>query len=138
MIPVAKACNNAASQTTNPALKRRYLSYVTDIWNMFPSFCVCSLDAATILPAYSKNLFGAMTDTRYRELGIIVSKGLTLLVRSSQLAMEEETENMQGDESDGDSESDSESEEEIQESKIRDDDLSEEIVLFNMRLFIDS
>ena len=105
----------------NPALKRRYNSYVTDIWSIFVSFCVCAVDASTALPQYGKSLLGAMTDTQYRELSVIVC--LTLLIRSNQMALEDTPEM-----SESESESDSESEEETQEAKIRDDDLGEEIV----------
>ena len=104
---------------------------------MFPSFCVRAVDTATTLPAFIKNLLAAMTDSRYRELSIIVSKGLTLLIRSNQMALEQATEEEEDEHGDGrggmqkeesESESESESEEEIQESKIRDEDLGEEIV----------
>lgn len=123
LLPIAKNCHIAAKQTENPALKRRYNSYVTDIWSIFVSFCVCAVDASTALPQYGKSLLGAMTDTQYRELSVIVCKGLTLLIRSNQMALEDTPEM-----SESESESDSESEEETQEAKIRDDDLGEEIV----------
>lgn len=123
LLPIAKNCHIAAKQTENPALKRRYNSYVTDIWSIFISFCVCAVDASTALPQYGKSLLGAMTDTQYRELSVIVCKGLTLLIRSNQMALEDTPEM-----SESESESDSESEEETQEAKIRDDDLGEEIV----------
>lgn len=123
LLPIAKNCHIAAKQTENPALKRRYNSYVTDIWSIFVSFCMCAVDASTALPQYGKSLLGAMTDTQYRELSVIVCKGLTLLIRSNQMALEDTPEM-----SESESESDSESEEETQEAKIRDDDLGEEIV----------
>ena len=123
LLPIAKNCHIAAKQTENPALKRRYNSYVTDIWSIFVSFCVCAVDTSTALPQYGKSLLGAMTDTQYRELSVIVCKGLTLLIRSNQMALEDTPEM-----SESESESDSESEEETQEAKIRDDDLGEEIV----------
>ena len=125
LLPIAKACHGAASRAVNPALKRRYMTYVIDIWNMFGSFCVCAVDAMTVLPMYSKSLLGAMTDATYRELSIAVCKGLTLLIRSNQMALENREETPMNE---NDASSDSETDPEVLEAKIRDEDLGEEIV----------
>ena len=85
IIPVAKACHVAAQQTTNPALKRRYQTYVTDLWNMFPSFCVCADDAAVAFEQFGNSILGAMTDRNYKELSVIICKGLTLLISRASL-----------------------------------------------------
>ena len=60
-----------------------------DLWGLFASFCVCADDCATAVPAYCSSIIGAMTDKTYPELSITVCKGLTLLIRSNQLALEE-------------------------------------------------
>lgn len=87
---------------------------------------MCAVDTATVLPMYNKSIMGAMTDSTYRELSVIVSKGLTLLIRSNQLALEEEEK--KEDEQEINSDSESETDAEIQEGKIKDEDLGEEIV----------
>lgn len=76
-----------------------------------------------MLPLYSKSIMGAMTDATYRELSVIVCKGLTLLIRSNQLALEDREESPEVE-----NDSESETDPEIQEGKIRDEDLGEEIV----------
>ena len=73
-----------------------------DLWGLFASFCVCTDDCATAVPAYCTSILGAMTDKTYPELGVIVCKGLALLIHSNQLAlrdpqMEEEVERDEDD-----------------------------------------
>ena len=82
---------------------------------------MCAVDAMTMLPMYSKSIMGAMTDSTYRELSVIVCKGLTLLIRSNQLALEDQQESPE-------IESENDTDPEIQEGRIRDEDLGEEIV----------
>ena len=41
------------------------------------------------MPAFCTSILGAMTDKTYPELGIIVCKGLALLIHSNQLALRE-------------------------------------------------
>ena len=82
---------------------------------------MCAVDAMTMLPMYSKSIMGAMTDSTYREL----CKGLTLLIRSNQLALEDQQESP---EIESENDSESETDPEIQEGRIRDEDLGEEIV----------
>ena len=69
------------------AYRRRLQTYVTDLWELFPSFCVCAEDVQQTLPANYKTLLAAMNDTTYRSLAISICKGLTLLVRSNQRAL---------------------------------------------------
>ena len=86
---------------------------------------MCAVDAMTMLPMYSKSIMVAMTDSTYRELSVIVCKGLTLLIRSNQLALEDQQESP---EIESENDSESETDPEIQEGRIRDEDLGEEIV----------
>lgn len=55
---------------------------------MFTSFCICADDAAAAFEQYGNSILGAMTDKNYKELSVIICKGLTLLIRSNQLALE--------------------------------------------------
>lgn len=107
----------------NPALKRRYNSYVTDIWSIFVSFCVCAVDASTALPAIRKESAGSDDGHAVSRAQRDRLQGPDAADRSNQMALEDTPEM-----SESESESDSESEEETQEAKIRDDDLGEEIV----------
>lgn len=94
-----------------------------DLWGLFASFCVCADDCATAVPAYCSSIIGAMTDKTYPELSIIVCKGLTLLIRSNQLALEEKHEEKEEDE-----EEDSESMMSEEEGKTTADDAEDEMV----------
>ena len=93
-----------------------------DLWGLFASFCVCADDCATAVPAYCSSIIGAMTDKTYPELSITVCKGLTLLIRSNQLALEEKHEEKE------EKEEDSESMMSEEEGKTTADDAEDEMV----------
>ena len=97
-----------------------------DLWGLFASFCVCADDCATAGPAYCSSIIGAMTDKTYPELSITVCKGLTLLIRSNQLALEEKHE--EEEEKEEDEEEDSESMMSEEEGKTTADDAEDEMV----------
>lgn len=97
-----------------------------DLWGLFASFCVCADDCATAVPAYCSSIIGAMTDKTYPELSITVCKGLTLLIRSNQLALEEKHE--EEEEKEEDEEEDSESMMSEEEGKTTADDAEDEMV----------
>ena len=97
-----------------------------DLWGLFASFCVCADDCATAVPAYCSSIIGAMTDKTYPELSITVCKGLTLLIRSNQLALEEKHE--EKEEKVEDEEEDSESMMSEEEGKTTADDAEDEMV----------
>lgn len=87
ILPIAKACHIAELRATSAVAKRRFHTYVLDLWGLFASFCVCTDDCATAVPAFCTSIIGAMTDKTYPELGVIVCKGLALLIRSNQMAL---------------------------------------------------
>ena len=97
-----------------------------DLWGLFASFCVCADDCATAVPASCSSIIGAMTDKTYPELSITVCKGLTLLIRSNQLALEEKHE--EEEEKEEDEEEDSESMMSEEEGKTTADDAEDEMV----------
>lgn len=97
-----------------------------DLWGLFASFCVCADDCATAVPAYCSSIIGAMTDKTYPDLSITVCKGLTLLIRSNQLALEEKHE--EKEEKEEDEEEDSESMMSEEEGKTTADDAEDEMV----------
>ena len=97
-----------------------------DLWGLFASFCVCADDCATAVPAYCSSIIGAMTDKTYPELSITVCKGLTLLIRSNQLALEEKHE--EKEEKEEEEEEDSESMMSEEEGKTTADDAEDEMV----------
>lgn len=97
-----------------------------DLWGLLASFCVCADDCATAVPAYCSSIIGAMTDKTYPELSITVCKGLTLLIRSNQLALEEKHE--EKEEKEEDEEEDSESMMSEEEGKTTADDAEDEMV----------
>lgn len=129
IVPIAKSCHIAANQSSNPILKRRYQTYVTDLWSMFTSFCVCADDAADALQQYGNSILGAMTDRNYKELSVIICKGLTLLIRSNQLSLQNQsTPSLDENEEDDSVSDDSLSQMSEEGSKDIHDDTSEEIV----------
>lgn len=131
IIPVAKACHVGAQQTTNTVLKRRLQSYVTDLWSLFASFCVCADDAAAAFEQYGNSILGAMTDKNYKELSSIICKGLTLLIRSNQLALENKQMTTQEEEEESLSDDDSVSQ--MSEDDMKGgDELNDEIVCVRM------
>lgn len=135
IIPVAKACHMGAQQTTNTVLKRRLQTYVTDLWGLFASFCVCADDAAAAFEQYGNSILGAMTDKNYKELSSIICKGLTLLIRSNQLALENKQTTTE-EEEEGSSSDDDDSVSQMSEDDMKGgDELNDEIVLLRMILY---
>ena len=109
---------------------------------MFISFCIGADDAAAALEQFGQSILGAMTDKNYKELSVIICKGLTLLIRSSQLSLEngsgmnDEEEEEDGSEDDSE-EDDSVSQMSEDEAKSNQDDL-DEIVRSFIHSFIHS
>lgn len=97
---------------------------------MFPSFCVCADDAAVAFEQFGNSILGAMTDRNYKELSVIICKGLTLLIRSNQLALENQHEMNEEEEEEDSSEGDSTSQMSEEELKGSQDDFTDEIVGF--------
>ena len=86
IVPIAKRCHVAAQRTTSSLLHRRLQTYVTDLWSLFPSFCVSARDTASTIPQWSTSLLGAMNDKTYLSLSIRICEGFILLIRSNQIA----------------------------------------------------
>ena len=86
IVPLAKRCHVAAQRASSSLLHRRLQTYVTDLWGLFPSFCVSARDTASTLPQFSNSLLGAMNDKTYPSLSIRICEGFILLIRSNQLA----------------------------------------------------